>query len=174
MFTWCGSGALGESAQVGELQRAFESLCFCCYSVAKSHLTLCDSMNCNTPGFLVLHYLPEFAQIYIHWVSLPRYSPAPSPWQTLIYFRSLWSACVGYFILVESYTSVSGFFRVVWHLFHVIVRGSSFLFMVASDYWSATVSHLSPKMDLKTHQIPDMIWRIPQLCWIIKTNNIIL
>ena len=26
-------------------------------------------MNCNTPGFHVLHYLPEFAQTHIHWVS---------------------------------------------------------------------------------------------------------
>ena len=25
-------------------------------------------MNCSTPGFPVLHYLPEFAQIHIHWV----------------------------------------------------------------------------------------------------------
>ena len=28
--------------------------------------TLCDSMNCNLPGFPVLHYLPEFAQIHVH------------------------------------------------------------------------------------------------------------
>ena len=26
-------------------------------------------MNCSTPGFPVLHYLPEFAQTHIHWVS---------------------------------------------------------------------------------------------------------
>ena len=38
-------------------------------SVAKSHLTLCDLMNCSTPGFLVLNYLPEFAQTHVHWVS---------------------------------------------------------------------------------------------------------
>ena len=28
-----------------------------CWSVAKSCPTLCDPTNCNTPGFLVLHYL---------------------------------------------------------------------------------------------------------------------
>ena len=38
-------------------------------SVAKSCLTLCDSLDCSTPGFPVLHYLPEFAQIHVHWVS---------------------------------------------------------------------------------------------------------
>ena len=26
-------------------------------------------MNCSTPGFPVLHYLPEFAHAHIHWVS---------------------------------------------------------------------------------------------------------
>ena len=26
-------------------------------------------MNCSTPGFSVLHYLPEFAQTHVHWVS---------------------------------------------------------------------------------------------------------
>ena len=26
-------------------------------------------MDCNTPGFPVLHYLPEFAQTHVHWVS---------------------------------------------------------------------------------------------------------
>ena len=39
-----------------------------CSSVAKSCLTLCDPMDCSTPGFLVFHYLPEFAQTHVHWV----------------------------------------------------------------------------------------------------------
>ena len=30
---------------------------------------LCDAMACSTPGFPVLHYLPEFTQIHVHWVS---------------------------------------------------------------------------------------------------------
>ena len=36
--------------------------CPCCCLITKSCLTLCDPMNCSTPGFLVLHYLLEFAQ----------------------------------------------------------------------------------------------------------------
>ena len=43
--------------------------CCSCYSAAKSYLTLCDPVNCSTPGRPVLHYLPEFAQIHVHWVS---------------------------------------------------------------------------------------------------------
>ena len=38
-------------------------------SVSQLCPTLCHPMDCNTPGFSVLHYLPEFAQIYVHWVS---------------------------------------------------------------------------------------------------------
>ena len=33
-----------------------------------SHIRLC-TMDCSTPGSSVLHYLLEFAQIHIHWVS---------------------------------------------------------------------------------------------------------
>ena len=29
---------------------------------------LCDPMDCSMPGFPVIHYLPEFAQTYVHWV----------------------------------------------------------------------------------------------------------
>ena len=31
-------------------------------------MTLCDPMDCGTPGFAVLHHLPEFAQTHVHWV----------------------------------------------------------------------------------------------------------
>ena len=37
-------------------------------SVAKLFLTLCDTMHSSTPGFPVLHYLPQFAQTHVHWV----------------------------------------------------------------------------------------------------------
>ena len=42
--------------------------CYCCCSVFKSCLILCDPMNCSIPGSPVLHYLPEFAQIHVHWI----------------------------------------------------------------------------------------------------------
>ena len=38
-------------------------------SVAQSCPTLCDPMDCSTPGFPVPHQLPELAQIHIHPVS---------------------------------------------------------------------------------------------------------
>ena len=38
-------------------------------SVAKLCPTLCDPMDCSTPGFPVLHHLLEFAQTHVRWVS---------------------------------------------------------------------------------------------------------
>ena len=37
-------------------------------SVAQSCLTLCDPVDCSTPG-LPVHQLPEFTQTCVHWVS---------------------------------------------------------------------------------------------------------
>ena len=55
----------------------------CCCSVTKSCLTFCSALDCNTPGFSVLHYLPELAQTHARWVgdaiqpSHPLSSPSP-------------------------------------------------------------------------------------------------
>ena len=38
--------------------------CYCL--VAKSCLTLCEPMDCSTPGFPVLDYLLEFAQTHVY------------------------------------------------------------------------------------------------------------
>ena len=52
-------------------------------SVAQSCPTLCDPMNCSTPGLPVHHRLPEFTQTHVHRVhdaiqpSHPRSSPSP-------------------------------------------------------------------------------------------------
>ena len=40
----------------------------CLRSVTKLCPTLCNLMDCRTPGFPVLHYLPEFSQTHVHWV----------------------------------------------------------------------------------------------------------
>ena len=52
-------------------------------SVTQSFLTLWDPMDCSTPGFLVHHQHPEFAQAHVHRVgdaiqpSHPLSSPSP-------------------------------------------------------------------------------------------------
>ena len=37
-------------------------------SVAQSCLTLCNPVDCSTPGLPVHHQLPEFTQTHVHWV----------------------------------------------------------------------------------------------------------
>ena len=57
---------------------------YCCRcSVTQSYPTLCDLMDCNAPGFPVLHYLLEFAQSrllspWCHSTSCPLSSPSPA------------------------------------------------------------------------------------------------
>ena len=46
---------------------SYSLVIYCCCSVMKSCPTFCDLMDCSMPGFPVLHYLLEFAQIHIHW-----------------------------------------------------------------------------------------------------------
>ena len=54
-----------------------------CCSIAKLCPTLCNPMDCNMPGFPVLHYLPKFAQSHVHCVedaiqpSHPLWPPSP-------------------------------------------------------------------------------------------------
>ena len=50
-------------------------------SVAQSCPTLCDPMDCSTPGFHVHHQLPELAEIYVYWVgdAIQSAHPLPSP-----------------------------------------------------------------------------------------------
>ena len=64
-------------------KRKKEAVCFQFSSVAHLCLTLCDPMNCSTPGLPVHHQLPEFTQTHVHRVgdaiqtSHPLLSPSP-------------------------------------------------------------------------------------------------
>ena len=50
-------------------------------SVAQSCLTLCDPMDCSTPGFPVHHQIPELIQTHVYWVSnaIQSFHPLSSP-----------------------------------------------------------------------------------------------
>ena len=59
-------------------------------SVTQSCPTLCDPMNCSTPGLPFHHQFPVFTQTHVHWVDdaiqpshslLSPYTPAPNPSQ---------------------------------------------------------------------------------------------
>ena len=79
----------------------YYSICVCVYihkcirsdqirSVTQSCPTLCDPMNCSTPGLPVHHQHPEFTQTHVHQVGdaiqpshplSPPSLPAPNPSQ---------------------------------------------------------------------------------------------
>ena len=77
----------------------------CCWSVAQSCQTLCDPMDCSTPGFPVLHHLAELAQTHVHCAgdamqaSCPLSSPSPPTFNlSQRYFSSVQSlSCVWLF-----------------------------------------------------------------------------
>ena len=67
-------------------------------SVAKLCLTLCNPMDGSTLGFPVLHYLPGFAQIHVHWV--------------VVLFNHL-IFCHPLLLFLQSFTA-SGYFLMSW------------------------------------------------------------
>ena len=42
---------------------------YMCCSVTQSYPTLCDPMDCSTPGLPVPHQHPKFAQVHVHCIS---------------------------------------------------------------------------------------------------------
>ena len=68
--------------ELGQLFYLLNWTTVCC-SVAELCLTLCNPMDCSTPGLPVHHQLPEFIHIHVHWVgdaiqpSHPLSSPSP-------------------------------------------------------------------------------------------------
>ena len=46
----------------------FSSFIYRCCSDSESCPSLCDPVECSTPGFPVHHHLPEFAQTHVHWL----------------------------------------------------------------------------------------------------------
>ena len=53
---------------LSEYLRVESYILHCCCLVTKSCLTICDPVDCSTPGFPVRHQLPEPTQTHVHWV----------------------------------------------------------------------------------------------------------
>ena len=74
------------SLQANEKSLRMSSLSTCdkwFSSIAQSCPTLCNPMDCSTPGLPLHHQIPEFIQTHVHWVgdaiqpSHPLLSPSP-------------------------------------------------------------------------------------------------
>ena len=96
--------------------------CCCCCSVTKLCPTLCHPTDCSTPAFLVLRYLPEFAQTHVHWVSdaiqpshpllSPSFAFSLSQHQGLLYLVSSSHQVAEVMELQFQHQSFQGIFRV--------------------------------------------------------------
>ena len=110
----------------------------CCCSVTESCPTLCDNMDCSTPSFLVLHYLPEFAQAHVHWVGdaiqpshsvIPFSSCSPSirvfSNESTLHIR--WPKYWNFSFIISPSNEYSGLisFRIDW--FDLVVQGTLFI-----------------------------------------------
>ena len=62
VFLESGSGLAGWF----QFRTFHEVCCCCCCSVTQLCPTLCDPMDCSTPGLSVPHLLPRFAQVHVH------------------------------------------------------------------------------------------------------------
>ena len=100
-----------------------------CCSVAKLCLSLCDPMDCSSPGSFVLYYLPDFAQIHVCWVSdaiQPSHSPSPLLLPLIfpsirVFFNNLalcirWSKYWSFSFSISPSSEYSGliYFRIDW------------------------------------------------------------
>ena len=69
----------------------------CCCSVVQLCPTLCNPIDCSTPGFPVPHYLPEFAQVHVHWIG-----DAIQPSHPLL-FSSVLISCSNFKIYIHTW-----------------------------------------------------------------------
>ena len=76
-------------------------------------------MDCSTPGFPVLHYLPEPAQTHVHWVNdailccplllLPSISPSIRDFSNELVLHSRWPKYWSFSFSISSSNVYSGF-----------------------------------------------------------------
>ena len=73
------------TSEVGEVR------CCCCCSVTRLCLTLCDPMDCSTPGFPILLCLLELARTHVHWVgdAIQPSHPLPPSYSCAFNFPSI-------------------------------------------------------------------------------------
>ena len=106
--------------------------------------TLCDRMNWSSPGFPVLHYLPEFAQTHVHWLwvmlsnRLILCCPLlllPSIFPSIRVFSSESALCIRWlkywsfsFSASSEYSGLI-FFRIDWFFLSLLLKGLARIFL---------------------------------------------
>ena len=128
-------------------------------SVAQSCLTLCDPMDCSTPGFPVHHQLLEPAQTHLHWVDdatqrssslsllllLPSIFPRISVFSKESVLHIRWPKYWSFSFSISSSNEYSGLitFRIDWLDFFVVQRTLKSLFQYHSPKASVLQNSIS-------------------------------
>ena len=89
----------------------------CCCSVAQLCLTLCNSMDCSTPGFPVLHYVPEFFLNFVHPTissSVTLFSSCPQSFPASGSFHIRWPTYWSFSISLSDENSRLIYLRMDW------------------------------------------------------------
>ena len=120
-----------------------------CCSVAESCPALCHPMDCSRSGFPVLHYLLEFVQIHVHWVSNAIHSAHPLSHPSRLALNL--SQHQGFFLWVGSLHQVAKVLELqLQHLGISIFLSSHLKFISEVDY----------RVTLKIPQFPNSFKRI--------------
>ena len=98
-------------------------------SVAQLRLTLCNPMDCSTPGLPVHHELPEFTQTHVHWVGDAIQPPQVDI--SVVYF----SSCLQFFPASGSFQD-PGSWKESW----ILTPCKPILPIGWPKYWSLSIS----------------------------------
>ena len=104
---------------------------FCCCSVAKSGPNLCHPVDYSTPSFPVLHSLPKFAQIHVHWVG-----DAIQPSDSLPPTR--FSFCLQFFPANRAFSNCAWYLH---SILDVIIKKLSLLHQGLRSAWNGILIH---------------------------------
>ena len=143
---------------------------FCCCLVTQLCLTLCDPIDCSTPGFPDLHHLLEFAQTHVRWlddVIQPSHLLLPSSsalslsqqqglFQSRLFFSELalcirWPKYWSFSVIPSNEFSVLISFRIDWFDLHAVQgtlksllhhHSSKALILRHSAFFMVQLSHL--------------------------------
>ena len=127
--------------------------------------TLCDPIDCSTPGLPVHHQLPELAQTHVHWVSdaiQPSHSlSSPSPptfnyltLQQLPFQRMDPSGPHSEYILFDSLHSRGGLIAIIWGRWH----SSSKWVQKGQGLCPQFIASGRPSQDLSLHVLTKSSW----------------
>ena len=115
-------------------------------------------MNCSMPGFPVLHYLQEFAQIHVHWVS---------------YIIKPFILCRSLLLLPSIYPSIMVFFNDPADVGN-LTCGSSAFPKTSLNIWKFMVHILlKPGLQNFEHQLLELL-KLMSIKSVMPSNHLIL